>query len=245
MVANLIRVVIAVGILYSPMGGFAQERQQPEPTVGLGDVGHGSLLFITEAQGRYVPAPMQNTEVEIAVRGLVVEATVRQSFFNPGDEWLEGVYVFPLPPKAAVHTLRLEIGERVIEGQIKEKGAARKVYEKAKREGRKASLVEQERPNIFTSSVANIGPGEQVAIRISYQQILEYDSGRFRLRFPMVVGPRYIPGSVISAEATSSTGWAFDTRQVEDASRVTPPVLHPDQGCLLYTSDAADELSWV
>jgi Ca-activated chloride channel family protein len=232
MAKRLFGVVIAAVLLAVPAGVFAQGQQEPQATIGLGDVGQGSLLFKTEFPGRYVPAPVQSTEVEIAVRGLVVEATVRQSFHNPGDEWLEGVYVFPLPQKAAVHALRLEIGERVIEGQIKEREAARKVYQQAKKEGRKASLVEQERPNVFTTSVANIGPGEEVAVRISYQQVLEYDSGRFELRFPMVVGPRYIPGSMIAANATTGTGWAFDTDEVEDASRVTPPVLHPDQGAI-------------
>jgi Ca-activated chloride channel homolog len=230
MAKKMFPVVIAAVLLAMPAGVYAQEQQEPETTVGLGDVGQGSLLFATDTPGRYVPAPVQSTEVVIAVRGLVVEAMVRQTFSNPGDEWLEGVYVFPLPQKAAVHAMRLEIGERVIESQIKEREAALKVYQQAKKEGRKASLVEQERPNVFTTSLANIGPGEEVAVRISYQQILEYDSGRFELRFPMVVGPRYIPGSVITTKATTGTGWAFDTDQVEDASRVTPPVLHPDQG---------------
>jgi Ca-activated chloride channel family protein len=229
MAKRVFGVVIATVLLAVPAVTFAQEQQEPEATVWLGDVGQGSLLFQTETQGRYVPAPVQSTEVKIAVRGLVVETVVRQRFSNPGEEWLEGVYVFPLPQKAAVHAMRLEIGERVIEGQIKEREAARRVYEAAKKEGRKASLIEQERPNVFTTSVANIGPGEEVAVRISYQQILEYDSGRFELRFPMVVGPRYIPGSAITTKATG-TGWAFDTDQVEDASRITPPVLHPDGG---------------
>jgi Ca-activated chloride channel family protein len=232
MAKNIFGVMIAVLLFVAPAGLIAQEQLEPKPTVGLGDVGQGSLLFKTETPGRYIPAPVQSTEVEIAVRGLVAEATLRQSFHNPGDEWLEGVYVFPMPQNAAVHAMRLEIGERVIEGQIKEKEAARKVYQQAKKEGRKASLVEQERPNVFTTSVANIGPGERVAVRISYQQILEYDSGRFELRFPMVVGTRYIPGSPIVTKATTGTGWAFDTDQVEDASRVTPPVLHPDQGLI-------------
>jgi Ca-activated chloride channel family protein len=229
MARRLFGVVMAAVLLVVPTGTFAQE-EEPETTIGLGDVGQGSLLFKTDAPGRYVPAPVQSTDVEIAVRGLVVEATVRQSFKNPGDEWLEGVYVFPLPEKAAVHEMRLEIGERVIEGQIKEREAARKVYQQAKKEGRKASLVEQERPNVFTTSVANIGPGENVSVRISYQQILDYDSGRFELRFPMVVGTRYVPGSAVTTKASTGTGWAFDTDQVKDASRVTPPVLHPDQG---------------
>ena len=232
MAKRVVQVVIAAVLLAMPTGLFAQEEPVPETTIGLGDVGQGSLLFKTDAPGRYVAAPVQSTEVEIAVRGMVVEATVQQRFSNPGNEWLEGVYVFPLPQQAAVHSMRLEIGERIIEGQIKEREEARKVYEQAKEEGRKASLVEQERANVFTTSVANIGPGEAVAVRISYQQVLEYDSGRFELRFPMVVGPRYIPGSPIPTEATTGTGWAFDTDQVEDASRVTPPVFHPDRGAV-------------
>ena len=232
MVKRFFGVLVAGLLLAGPAGLFAQEHQETETTIGLGDVGQGSLLFKTDTPGRFVPAPVQSTEVKIAVRGMVVEATVRQTFANPGDEWIEGVYVFPLPQKAAVHAMRLEIGERVIEGQIKEREAARKVYQQAKEEGRKASLVEQERANVFTTSVANIGPGEDVSVRISYQQILDYDSGRFELRFPMVVGTRYVPGSAITTRAATGTGWAFDTDQVEDASRVTPPVLHPDQGAV-------------
>jgi Ca-activated chloride channel family protein len=229
MARKLLGMFAAAVLLAVSVTGLAQDLDGSEPTIGLADVGLGSLLFKTEIPGRYVTAPAQRTEVDIEVRGLVVEALVQQRFSNPTDEWMEGVYVFPLPQNAAVHAMRLEIGDRIIEGQIKEREVARKVYEKAKTEGRKASLVEQERTNIFTTSVANIGPGEEVAVRISYQQVLEYDSGRFELRFPMVVGPRFIPGAVTST-ATRGTGWAFDTDQVPDASRITPPVLHPDRG---------------
>jgi Ca-activated chloride channel family protein len=226
LVGLILSILIAV-----PVGSLGQRLYDEEPMVGLGDVGQGSLLFKTDAPGRFVPAPVQRTEVEITVRGLVAEVEVRQRFSNPGDEWLEAVYALPLPPNAGVHAMRLEVGDRTIEGQIKERSLARTVYSQAKREGRKASLAEQERPNIFTTSVANIGPGEAVAVRLSYQQILEYDSGRFELRFPMVVGPRYIPGSPTPREA-SGAGWAFDTEQVGDASRITPPVLHPDRGSI-------------
>src|SRR5205085_3144913 len=119
---------------------------------------------------------------------------VRQRFHNPGAEFVEGVYVFPLPEKAAVDRLWMKIGTRVIEGRIEEKGEARKTYEKAKSEGRKAALVEQQRPNLFTNSVAHIGPGEQVRITIEYQQTLAYDNGEYRLRFPLAVAARYMPG---------------------------------------------------
>ncbi len=198
-------------------------------TVALNEGGSGRLLYRTAERGRFVPAPIQETDVTISVRGLVAETIVAQSFSNPTDEWLEGVYVFPLPAGAAVHAMRLVVGERIIEGQIKEKKEAKKVYEKAKREGRKASLVEQERPNIFTTSVANIGPGETIEVRIEYQQTLHFTKAELELRFPMVVGPRYIPGSRATTPA-KGTGWAFDTDEVPDASRVTPPVLHPTQG---------------
>jgi len=203
--------------------------QQGEETVGLGEVGQGSLLAATETPGRYLEVPLQSTDVEITVKGLIVEAVVEQRFENSSSGWLEGVYVFPLPQGAAVHAMRLVVGDRVIEGEVQEREAARKVYEQARSEGKKTSLVEQERPNIFTTSVANIGPGESIAVRIAYQEILEYDSGRFSLRFPMVVGPRYIPGRPVET-ASEETGWAFDTDQVQDASRITPPVLHPDEG---------------
>jgi Ca-activated chloride channel family protein len=198
-------------------------------TVTAAEIGHGSLLWRTDEPGRFRRAPNQSTRVEITVRGLIAETVVTQSFHNAEDDWVEGVYVFPLPAGAAVHEMRLEIGERVIEGRIHERAEAKRVYEQARVEGRKASLVEQERPNVFTTSVANVGPDEAVSVRIVYQEILRWDSGRFELRFPMVVGPRYTPGSPTGTTA-SGTGWALDTGAVPDASRITPPVLHPAQG---------------
>ena len=221
----IIALVVALG---APVYGGAQEWELAGQEVRLDEVGHGSLL-LASGDGRYRRAPNQATEVEIVVRGLLTEATVTQRFSNPGDDWVEGVYVFPLPPKTAVHALRLKVGDRIIEGQVQEKAQAKRTYETAKRQGKKASLVEQERPNIFTTSVANIGPGEEVAVEIRYQEILEYDAGRFELRFPMVVGPRFMPGSPVGT-ASKGTGWALDTDQVPDASRISPPVLHPSEG---------------
>src|SRR5262249_31602622 len=95
--------------------------------------------------------------------------------------------------------------------------------------GKKASLLEQERPNIFTVSVANIGPCEQVEVTFQYQEILRYEGGDFRLRFPMVVGPRYIPGTAAVA-GDPGTGWGVNTDAVPDAERITPPVRHPSEG---------------
>jgi Ca-activated chloride channel family protein len=208
----------------TPAGADVNRDGGPSPR----RVTEGTLLWRTASQSTPTPAPLLATDVDLRVTGLVVRATVRQQFSNPSAEWAEGVYVFPLPEDAAVDHLKLRVGDRVIEGVIRERAAAKEAYEQAKQQGQRASLVEQERPNVFTTSVANIPPGAAVAIEIEYQQAVRYDAGRFRLRFPMVVGPRYIPGAV--ALGASGTGWAPDTDAVPDASRITPPVLHPSEG---------------
>jgi Ca-activated chloride channel homolog len=194
-------------------------------------VTEGTLLWRSAHQETPVPAPVLETDVEIVVTGVVARARVRQEFTNPGPEWAEGIYVFPLPDDAAVDHLRMRIGDRIIEGVIQERAAAKARYEQAKQTGRRASLVEEERPNIFTTSVANIPPGAAISVEIEYQHVVRYDSGQFSLRFPMVVGPRYIPGAPAPG-AASGHGWASDTDQVPDASRVTPPVEHPARGAL-------------
>ena len=202
-----------------------------EGTIGLGDVKQGSLLLKTTQAGRYIPAPLLKTDVRISVTGTIARATVSQEFMNPSrdkDDWAEGVYVFPLPDTAAVDHLCMKVGERIIEGQIKERAEAKKVYEQAKQAGKRASLVEQERPNIFTTSVANIEPGDKITVEIEYQETTRYDQGKFSLRFPMVVGPRYIPGTpVVIEDQPTGLGWSLDTDRVSDASRITPPVQHP------------------
>ena len=191
-------------------------------------VTEGTLLWRSAQQETAVPAPLLATDVELRVTGMVVRAVVRQQFTNPSTDWAEGVYVFPLPEDAAVDHLKMTVGERIIEGVIQERTAAKAAYTQARREGRRAGLVEQERPNVFTTSVANIPPGAAIGIEIQYQQAVRYDAGRFALRFPMVVGPRYIPGMPVPG--SSGLGWSPDTDVVPDASRITPPVEHPSRG---------------
>lgn len=187
-------------------------------------VQQGTLLLKSEGSTLAVPAVA--TEAEIRVSGIVARAVVKQTYRNPFDSWFEGVYVFPLPENAAVDHLRMKVGDRIIEGDIKERQAARAQYEQAKSSGQRAALVEQERPNIFTTSVANIPPRGEIVVEIEYQQTLKYDSGSFSLRFPMVVGPRYIPGTPAEGQG-AGTGWSPNTDQVSDAARITPPVLDP------------------
>jgi Ca-activated chloride channel family protein len=200
-------------------------------------VTEGTLLFKTNQLDRYTSAPILKTDVQIAVTGIIARATVRQEFTNPSHkkgDWLEGIYVFPLPETAAVDHLRMHVGDRIIEGQIKERSEAKKVYEKAKQEGKRTSLVEQERPNIFTTSVANIGPGERIIVEIEYQETIRYDQGTFQLRFPMAVGQRYIPGTpmIVEGQDQNGSGTMLDTDRVPDASRITPPVQVPGQGSI-------------
>jgi len=179
----------------------------------------GGLLF--RMQQGYVVATNLNTEINIEASGLVGRVAVKQTFRNDGLQWVEGVYVFPLPDNAAVDRMRLHIGERFIEGEIREKEQAKREYEKAKSAGKKASLVNQQRANLFTTSVANIAPGETVVVEIEYQQTLNYDQGVFSLRFPLTMTPRYIPG--VPTGDRKGSGWAADTTEVPDASLITPP----------------------
>jgi Ca-activated chloride channel homolog len=175
------------------------------------DANEGMLLLRSRA-GDEVRAPLLRTEARFTVSGPVARARVVQSFRNPHGAWYEGIYVFPLPESGAVDRLRLKVGHRVVEGEIRERGVAKQVYSQARTAGQRAALLDQERPNLFTTSVANIGPGETVVVEIEYQQALRYDGGRFSLRFPMVVGPRYIPAAPLL---------------VSDAERITPPVMRP------------------
>ena len=149
----------------------ADENYQQLPQVNLQDVSEGSLLLKTGKPGMYQQVPILHSDVDMRISGMIVRARIKQSFRNPGQEWVEGIYVFPLPDQAAVDHMRMHIGDRVIEGVIKEKQEAKRIYEQARREGKKAALTEQERPNMFTNSVANIGPGETVVVESFELQI--------------------------------------------------------------------------
>ena len=164
--------------------------------------------------------PLKHTHVNAAVTGYVARVQVTQTYQNPFEYPIEAVYVFPLPENSAVDDMKMVIGERVIEAEIKKREEARKTYEDAKRKGHTAALLEQERPNIFTQSVANIAPSEDIDVVISYVQNLTYDSGEYEFVFPMVVGPRFIPGT--PGKKSQGAGWAKDTDKVPDASRITP-----------------------
>jgi Ca-activated chloride channel family protein len=217
-----------------PMLLACGEPPDREKGLTLRDVTQGSLLFRTSEAGRYIPAPLLKTDVRFSITGVIARATLKQEFVNPSrtkDDWAEGIYVFPLPETAAVDHLRMTVGDRTIVGEIRERAEAKKQYAQAKHEGKRASLVEEERPNVFTVSIANIAPQDRIVVEIEYQETVRYDHGIYSLRFPMVVGPRYIPGTpVIIEEEPQGSGWSLNTDRVADASRITPRVQHPQRG---------------
>ncbi len=175
-------------------------------------------------QATTLDLPLKKTVVSAEVSGFVARVTVQQFFANPADRRIEAIYQFPLPVNAAVHASTIRIGDRLVVAEIKEREAARKKYEKAKAAGKRASLLEQERPNIFTQSVANIGPGEEIVVAIQYVQELAYDDELYTFTFPMTIGHRFIPGNPTGRTGHGSSN---DSDIVPDASRVTPPILPP------------------
>ena len=203
--------------------------EQPKPAVlRPADARSGSLLLKTD--DGYTEAPRLGIDVDLTVSGPTIRARVTQIFRNPTKEWMEATYVYPLPAGSAVDTLKMVVGDRVVVGDIKERQQARVIYEQAKQNGQKAALTEQERPNIFTNSVANIGPGETVLVQIEYQEPVQQNGNVFSLRVPMVVGPRYNPQPVVQSVdlRADGGGWGTTTTDpVPDRDRISPPVLNP------------------
>jgi Ca-activated chloride channel homolog len=192
------------------------------------DARSGSLLLKTE-EG-YADASRLGIDVDLTVSGPTVRARVTQIFRNPTKDWVEAVYVYPLPSGGAVDTLKMVIGDRVVVADIKERQQARVIYQQAKQNGQKAALTEQERPNIFTNSVANIGPGETVLVQIEYQEPVQQSGNEFSLRVPMVVAPRYNPVPVVQSVdlRPDGGGWgATKSDPVPDRNRISPEVLDP------------------
>ncbi|BCJ30629.1 VIT domain-containing protein [Actinocatenispora sera] len=178
---------------------------------------------LTTARGNL---PLAALAVDARIVGLTAHTVLRQSFRNPYDEPLEATYLFPLPPRAAVTAMRMTADDRVVEAELQERGAARERYEKAVEAGQRASIAEQERPDVFTMRVGNILPGERVEVELTTEGLLPYADDAATFRFPLVVAPRYIPGTPLPGGSVGD-GTVPDTDAVPDASRITPPVLLP------------------
>lgn len=183
----------------------------------------GSLLVLDSSGKQKGKCPLKQTNVKAEISGFLSRVNVTQEFENPFNEKIEAVYTFPLPQNAAVDDMTMVVGDRTVRGKILRREEAQAVYDAARAGGQVASLLDQERPNIFTQSVANILPGEKVTINISYVETLKYEDGAYEFVFPMVVGPRYIPGTPTTPQ--NSNGGAMGSDQVPDASRISPPIV--------------------
>ncbi len=185
----------------------------------------GALQVVDSTGAPKAICPLKHTDVKAQISGFLARVSVTQEFENPFKEKIEAVYTFPLPQNAAVDDMTMLVGDRTVRGKILRREEAEAVYEAAKNTGKTASLLNQERPNIFTQSVANILPGEKIKITINYVETLKYEAGSYEFVFPMVVGPRYIPGTPTETQANGNgngNGFAPNTDQVPDASKITP-----------------------
>jgi hypothetical protein len=161
-----------------------------EAPAGEEGPGTGSMLAKLPGEEKEVPIPLKHTDVKAVVGGYIESVQVTQQFHNPYDQKIEAVYVFPLPHNSAVSEFVMTVGDRKIRGIIREREEAQKIYDEAKRQGYVASLLTQERPNVFTQRVANIEPGKQIDVNITYYGTLAYVDGWYEFVFPMVLGPR-------------------------------------------------------
>ena len=148
-------------------------------------------MLFQSADGCYAAAAPLQTDLRISVAGVVARVRVAQRFRNSGTSYAEAVYALPLADDAAVDRLLMQVGERVIEGEIHERQRAERIYGEARAAGQRASLVRQTSANLFTTAVANIAPGETIDITIEYLQTARYDAGEFSLRVPLTLTPRY------------------------------------------------------
>jgi Ca-activated chloride channel family protein len=155
--------------------------------------GSGSLLALDSTGSEMGSCALKHTAVSVHVSGYLASVDVTQKFHNPFNKKIEAQYTFPLSESGAVDDMTMRIGERTIRGTVKKKGEAQRIYKVAKAQGKVASLLDQEKPNIFTQYVANIEPGKDIEVNIHYVDVLPFESGHYTFAFPTVVGPRFTP----------------------------------------------------
>lgn len=242
MIRNVFKLLTLCAIV--PVTGLAclsaQARNQFETTTTSAD------LELISAKGQISSALRLNTELVGEVNGLVATITLRQTFQNSSSDWVNGRYVFPLPEKAAIDSLILETEGRIIRGVVKEKQAAKLAFEAAKSSGKKAGLLQQNRPNLFSMSLANIAPDSEITATISWVETVDFKAGQFSLRLPTTLTARYIPGKPLKMTEVLGkeqdfvseralmidpvSGWSLNTDRVPDAVEITPwQVSQPEQ----------------
>jgi Ca-activated chloride channel homolog len=240
-IASFVLLTLFAMIITGPSHATAEV---PQVSINLDDVESGQLLLRSE--NALSSAILLSTDVKINIAGTISRTVVSQRFINTGETWAEGVYVFPIGETAAVDTLKMRIGDRFIEGIIKEKKAAKIAYEKAKDEGKKASLIEQQKPNLFTNTIANIGPGEIVTVQIEFQTKLSPRNGFWEMRVPLVSAPRYPSQPILQQVEFNASGFAEndlnssfneakDVKFSDDTEIVNPVEITINLGAVLDT----------
>ena len=201
--------------------GFRAVDPRPGPAAPSSRAAAATLIGRVEPGSDGIAFALTHTRFVARVTGSVARVEVVQRYQNPTERRLEAIYAFPLPENAAVTDMTFQIGRRVVSSEVQRREEARTTYRAAREAGRTAALTEQERPNLFTQSVANVPPGECVFVVLRYVHEVAFRDGRYQLVFPTTVGPRYVPGA---SAGRSGPGSSDDTDQVGDGSRVTPPV---------------------
>jgi len=219
------REVVAVpGSLPSPDEELwvIRKAEGPAPTSDENTPGTGALMAKLPTAEKQIPVPLKHTDVKASIAGYVATVDVTQQYQNPFDSKIEAVYVFPLPHDAAVNEFVMTIGERKIRGIIRERQEAERLYREAKSQGYLASLLTQERPNVFTQSVANIEPGKAIDVHVKYFHTLAYVDGWYEWVFPMVVGPRFNPPGTSDGIGATGRGERGTSGQATEVQYLRP-----------------------
>lgn len=208
-------------------GGLSSEEiwviaRGNEPASTKAEDAPGSGALITKLEDKQIQMPLKHTDVKAFISGHISTVEVTQEFQNPYDQKIEAIYVFPLPHNAAINEFIMMIGERRIRGIIRERKEAEQIYLEARRQGYVASLLTEERPNVFTQSVANIEPAKEIHINIKYFHTLEYADGWYQFIFPMVVGPRFNPPGTTGGTGAVAHGSSGASEQDKEIQYLRP-----------------------
>ena len=176
-------------------------------------------LWIPDGDPALDQLPLKSSHADIRINGPIAEVTVTQRYGNAGRRAINARYVFPGSTRAAVHGLTMKIGDRVVRATIKEKEEAAKLFETGKREGKRAALLDQQRPNVFVMDVANIMPGDELELTLTYSELLVPEQGIYELVYPTVVGPRY-GGDPLQAQADAK--WMANPYAANDTEGKNP-----------------------